>query len=75
MALGVAREVKLAEAGCQLPSAARQAHCGQWQKPLLYLPSRSHKSSRITDPCNPHNTLRAFGALVKTLQTGNKCSS
>ena len=28
----------------------RQAGCGQWQKPLLYLPGRSHKSRRMRAP-------------------------
>ncbi|KAA6416664.1 MAG: hypothetical protein FRX49_13363 [Trebouxia sp. A1-2] len=28
----------------------RQAGCGQWQKPLLYLPGRSHRSRRMRAP-------------------------
>ncbi len=31
--------MKLVRAGTQVPSALRQAGWGQWQKPLLYLPS------------------------------------
>ena len=46
---GVARLVKLVLDGTQ-PVALCQAHCGQWQNPLLYLPSRSTRSRFMVAP-------------------------
>ena len=44
---GSASEVKLVTVGCHVPSGLVQAGCGQWQKPLEYLPFRSSRSRFI----------------------------
>ena len=45
---GVASDVKLARLGFHLPSWPTCGATGQWQNPLGYFPTRSHKSRRIT---------------------------
>ena len=49
-AAGSASEVKCVTVGCQLPSGRTHAGCGQWQKPLEYLPLRSRRSRFIEAP-------------------------
>mmetsp|Transcript_32910 Transcript_32910/g.83851 ORF Transcript_32910/g.83851 Transcript_32910/m.83851 type:complete len:201 (-) Transcript_32910:630-1232(-) len=50
IAAGSAREVKCVTVGCHEPSALTHAGCGQWQKPLEYLPLRSRRSRLIEAP-------------------------
>ena len=50
IAAGSAREVKCVTVGCHEPSALSHAGCGQWQKPLEYLPLRSRRSRLIEAP-------------------------
>ena len=50
MAAGSASEVKCVTVGCHEPSGFTHAGCGQWQKPLEYLPLRSRRSRFIEAP-------------------------
>mmetsp|Transcript_33260 Transcript_33260/g.77815 ORF Transcript_33260/g.77815 Transcript_33260/m.77815 type:complete len:436 (-) Transcript_33260:40-1347(-) len=49
-AAGSASEVKWVSAGWNSPLGLTQAGCGQWQKPLEYLPLRSSRSRSIVAP-------------------------